>query len=46
MERLLKDGIIRNTKYGYVDNKGNVIGYHRTVHKMYIEDFYADYFAK
>jgi len=42
MRLLEKNGIIRNTQYGYIDRNGNVTGYYRTRHKAYIEDKYAD----
>ena len=47
IERLLKDGIIRNTHRGYVNHKnGEHIGFYKTVHKKYIEDYYADLVMK
>ena len=46
IEKLLKDGIIRNTHNGYVNPKdGEHIGYYKTsgaAKKRYIEDYYAD----
>ena len=45
--KLLKDGIIRNTHRGYVNPKnGEHIGFYKTVHKKYIEDYYADLVMK
>lgn len=41
IEKLLSDGVIRNTKYGYIDRNGNPVGYYRTkgvAKKRYIED--------
>ena len=47
IEKLLKDGIIRNTHNGYVNPKnGEHIGFYKTVHKKYIEDYYADLVMK
>ena len=47
IEKLLKDGIIRNTHRGYVKTKnGEHIGFYKTVHKKYIEDYYADLVMK
>ena len=42
MELLLEHGIIRNTSKGYVNKKGNHVGHYKTVHKQYIEDWYAN----
>ena len=39
VEKLLSEGVIRNTKHGYVDHKGEYIGYYKTCgNKRYIED--------
>lgn len=46
IEKLLKDGVIRNTRRGYVDSKGEHIGFYKTVHKRYIEDYYANLVMK
>ena len=48
IERLLKDGVIRNTHRGYVNPKnGEHISYYRTCGgKKYIEDYYADLVMK
>ena len=47
IEKLLKDGIIRHTHRGYVNPKnGEHIGFYKTVHKKYIEDYYADLVMK
>ena len=50
IEKLLKDGIIRNTHNGYVNPKnGEHIGYYKTCgasKKRYIEDYYADLVMK
>lgn len=43
IEKLLSEGVIRNTKHGYVNCKGNPVGYYRTkgvAKKRYIEDKY------
>ena len=42
MELLLSNGILRNTHKGYVNSKGHRVGHYKTVHKQYIEDYYAD----
>ena len=42
IDKLLSKGVIRNTKDGYVNRKGNHVGYYKTVHKRYIEDYYID----
>lgn len=42
MRILEKHKIIKNTKYGYIDQNGNPTGYYRTRHKGYIEEKYAD----
>ncbi len=42
MELLLSHGILRNTHKGYVNLKGYHVGHYKTVHKQYIEDYYAD----
>ena len=45
IQKLLDAGIIRNTHLGYVNQKGNDVGYYRTSgagHKRYIQDRYAD----
>ncbi len=46
IEKLLKNGIICNTCRGYVDSKGKYIGFYKTVHKRYVEDYYADLVMK
>ena len=46
MEKLLKEKIVHHTRYGLTDNRGNIIGFHRTRTKVYIEDRYADLAAK
>ena len=43
VEKLLSEGVIRNTKRGYIDKNGNPVGYYRTkgvAKKRYIEDKY------
>lgn len=45
IDKLLKAGIIKHTKDGYVNRKNNRIGYYRTKgssHKRYIEDRYVN----
>lgn len=49
IEKLLKDGVIRNTRRGYVNAKGNHVGYYKTSgggKKRYIEDYYVDLLEK
>ena len=44
IEKLLSEGVIRNTKRGYIDRNGNPVGYYRTkgvAKKRYIEDKYV-----
>ena len=39
IEKLLSEGVIRNTRRGYVDRRGEHIGYYKTCGgKRYIED--------
>lgn len=45
MDLLINKGIIINTNHGYVDNKGNDIGFYRTkgvAGKRYVKDKYVD----
>lgn len=45
IQKLLDAGIIRNSSKGYVNRKGNEVGYYRTsgaAKKRYIQDWYAD----
>lgn len=42
IQKLLKAGIIRNSNYGYIDQKGRHIGYYKSVHKRWIEDRFAN----
>ena len=48
IEKLLKNGVIRNTRNGYVNPKnGEHIGFYKTVHnKRYIEDYFANLVMK
>ena len=46
IEKLLKDGVIRNTRKGYMNSNGECIGFRKTVHKRYIEDYFADLVMK
>lgn len=49
IEKLLKDGVIRNSHNGYIDSNGEHIGYYKTsgvAGKRYIEDYYADLVMK
>ena len=45
IQKLLDAGIIRKSNKGYINCKGNEVGYYRTTgsgHKRYIQDWYAD----
>ncbi len=45
MNLLITKGIIINTNHGYVDNKGNEIGFYRTkgvARKRYVRDKFVD----
>lgn len=42
IQKLLKSGVIRNSNYGYIDQKGRHIGYYKSVHKRWIEDRFAN----
>lgn len=42
IQKLLKAGVIRNSNYGYIDQKGRHIGYYKSVHKRWIEDRFAN----
>lgn len=42
IQKLLKAGIIRNSNYGYIDQKGRHIGYYKSVHKRWIEDRFVN----
>ena len=42
IELLEKKKIIRNSNRGYVDKRGNTIGFYHTRNKRYIEDKYVD----
>ena len=48
IEKLLKDGVIRNTYRGYVNPKnGEHIGFYKTCGgQRYIEDYFADLVMK
>ena len=47
IEKLLKEGVIRNTHKGYVKSNGGHIGYYKTCgNQRYIEDYYADLVMK
>ncbi len=47
IEKLLKDGVIRNTHRGYVKANGEHIGYYKTCGgQRYIEDYYVNLFNK
>ncbi len=39
---LVKNGILKNTKKGYVDKNGEPSGFYRTVNKTFIQDKYID----
>lgn len=42
MQKLIKNNYITNSRKGFVDKRGFVIGFSRTRNKYYIEDKYAD----
>jgi len=42
MQKLIKDGVIKNSRNGFVNQKGFTVGFYRTRNKRYIEDKYAD----
>lgn len=42
MKLLLNKNIVRHTRHGLMDARGNIVGFHRTKNKVYIEDWYAD----
>ena len=45
IEKLINAGFLRNTHRGYIDKKGNHVGYCRTkgsAKKRWIQDWYAD----
>lgn len=42
LEKLLDKEVLRNTHRGYINKKGNPVGYHNTVNKTYMEDYYVD----
>ena len=42
MNYLVKNNILRNTKRGYVNDKGFIVGFYRTRTKRYLEDRYVD----
>ena len=47
IEKLLKDGVIRNTRRGYVKRNGEHVGYYKTCGgKRYIEDYYVNLLEK
>ena len=44
IEKLLSEGVIRNTRRGYIDKNGYPVGFYRTkgvAKKRYIEDKYV-----
>lgn len=47
IEKLLKDGVIRNTHRGYVKANGEHVGYYKTCgDQRYIEDYYVNLLNK
>ena len=42
MKSLVESKYLQNTKRGFVDSNGNIVGFYRTKNKRYIEDKYAD----
>ena len=41
IQKLLSEGILKNTHRGYVNANGGHVGYCKTVHKHYIQDGYV-----
>lgn len=41
IQKLLSEGILRNTHCGHVNENGGREGYYKTVHKHYIQDGYV-----
>lgn len=41
IEKLLSEGILKNTHRGYVNANGGHVGYCKTVNKHYIQDGYV-----
>lgn len=42
LDALIEPGVIRNTRYGYVNKTGETIGYYRTRNgKRYVENSYV-----
>lgn len=42
MEKLLKHGVIKHSKYGIVNEQGTPTGFYKTRTHRYIEDKYVD----
>lgn len=42
LQKLLDKGVLKNSHKGYVNKKGHYVGYHNTVNKTYMEDYYVD----
>ena len=42
MDKLIKNNYVHNSKKGYVDKRGYIIGFYHTRNKMYIEDKYVE----
>ena len=42
MKKLIDKNYIHNSRRGFVDKRGNVVGFYRTKNKLYIEDKYVD----
>lgn len=46
IEALERNNVIRNTSDGFVDHRGNSIGFHKARKKRYVEDKYVDIAAR
>jgi len=42
IKKLVDKGFLTQDHRGFVNKKGSPVGFTKTVHKRYIEDFYAD----
>lgn len=42
MKKLINNKYVYNSKKGFVDKNGNIVGFYRTKNKRYIEDKYVD----
>lgn len=42
LQKLLDNGILRNTHRGYVNKKNNQVAFYKSRNHLYTEDYYAD----